>query len=171
MTSFRFLCDSRCVLMPSVTKCDVNGHDSERKDIQLRLTSCGKENIILRPRCGAISGPLEFRTNHWGQMRVYVFQTLNSHFDDLLPRCSLSMVSLDHSTLFSVFLFLSLMVRLRPSCDMTRRSGLPDTRHFITSKLKATYWCFDIASPCSHPCAEIHQSQLSVVPLEAFITC
>lgn len=41
---------------------------------------------------------------------------VNSHFEDLLPRCSLSMVSLDHSTLFSVFLFLSLMVRLRPSC-------------------------------------------------------
>lgn len=43
---------------------------------------------------------------------------INSHFEDLLPRCSLSTVSLDHSTFFSVFLFLSLIVRLRPSCNM-----------------------------------------------------
>jgi len=39
----------------------------------------------------------------------------HSHFEDLLPRCSLSTVSLDHSTFFSVFLFRSLIVRLLPS--------------------------------------------------------
>lgn len=42
----------------------------------------------------------------------------HSHFDERRPICSLSTVSLDHSTFFSGFRFRSLMVRLRFSCKV-----------------------------------------------------
>lgn len=47
-----------------------------------------------------------------------------SHFDERRPMCSLSTVSLVHSTFFSGFRFRSLMVRLRFSWKV-RRMGLP----------------------------------------------
>lgn len=66
------------------------------------------------------------------------WQDRNVHFEDLLPRCSLSTVSLDHSTFFSVFLFLSLIVRLRPSCHRWRHRC--ETSHKPRCRARMTSW-------------------------------
>lgn len=55
-----------------------------------------------------------------GEMMGGGWEGADSHFDERRPMCSLSTVSLVHSTFFSGFRFRSLMVRLRFSCKGRR---------------------------------------------------
>lgn len=72
-------------------------------------------------------------TELWENHDVY------SHFEDLRPMCSLSTVSLDHSTFLSVFLFRSLMVKLLPSCRAQKTHGR-DLGMIINNKLSMCWF-------------------------------